>query len=186
MSFTWLFLNCVILLLYVSYVTFLLVCSVLCCGCLVIHVAPDSISLSADNLKFNYLVRETFVPILCQRKLVHFNTFIFDRKISTGTCYLLVSLPESRKGDVMKNVKISVSWYICTLSQWMRKFTRNVCIECVPFTCCSLWETGILPSYFSMSHKENISFKLAVILLPLVYVCTIRDTSVNKGTDYGM
>ena len=37
-----------------------------------------------------------------------------------------------------------------------------------------------------MSHTENIAFKLAVILLSLVYVCMIRDTSVNKGTDCGM
>jgi hypothetical protein len=37
-----------------------------------------------------------------------------------------------------------------------------------------------------MSHTENIAFKLAVIFLSLVYVCPIRDTSVNKGTDCGM
>jgi hypothetical protein len=37
-----------------------------------------------------------------------------------------------------------------------------------------------------MSYTENIAFKLAVILLSLVFVCTIRDTLVNKGTDYGM
>ena len=155
---------------------------------LVVHVAPDSICLSAHNFKFNCRVREIspFVPILCQRKLVHFITLIVDREISAGTYYLHVSLPESKKGDVMKNIKNSRSWYICTLSQKMRNFTRNACIEYVPFACCSLWETGILPSYFSMSHTENIAFELVVILLSLVYVCTIRDTSVNKGTDYGM
>jgi len=37
-----------------------------------------------------------------------------------------------------------------------------------------------------MSRKENIAFKLAVFLLSLLYVCTIRDTSVNESTDYGM
>jgi hypothetical protein len=37
-----------------------------------------------------------------------------------------------------------------------------------------------------MSHTENIAFKLAVILLPLEFVCTIRDTSVNKSADQRM
>jgi len=31
-----------------------------------------------------------------------------------------------------------------------------------------------------------MAFKLAVILLSLVHVCTIRDTSVNKSADCGM
>ena len=74
---------------------------------LVVHVAPDSVCLSVHNLKFNYRVRSSlpFVPIMCQRKLVHFMTLIIDRKMSTGTCCLRVTLPESRKGDVMKNIK---------------------------------------------------------------------------------
>jgi hypothetical protein len=86
---------------------------------LVVHVAPDGICLSAHNLKFNYRAREIspFVPLLCQRKLVHLITIIFDRKISTATCHLRVSLPESRKGDDMKNIKNSRSWYIYILSQ---------------------------------------------------------------------